>query len=243
MLRRQSGGGRCAASSVGAVEDDALRHLGEAGGDAVTEGDAQLLHRKVGGDEGWEHVLVPVVDEPVGQLLGPLAGLGRAEVVQEQQRAARQGLQLTFGVVASAGAQARVEVGGGGRFPAQTDTSGEQDADGAVRLVRLAGARGAGDQQRRAFGDARPAGAGASGAGDLVGPGGDLRVVGQGSAVAGGDPGVGEFQRGDGLGVPFLDGVGGEVDAATGKDAVEPVGERADPVGLAGEGGGQRSPP
>jgi hypothetical protein len=66
-------------------------------------------------------------------------------------------------------------------------------------------------------------------------------VVGQGSAVSCGDPGVGEFQRGDGLGVPFLD--GGEVDAATGKDAVEPVGERADPVGLAGEGGGQRSPP
>lgn len=188
-------------------------------------------------------MLVPVVDEPVGQLLGPFAGLGRAEVVQEQQRAARQGLQVPLGVVAGAGAQPCVEVGGGGRFPAQTDPSGEQGADGAVRLVRLAGARGAGDQQRRAFGDARPAGAGASGAGDLVGPGGDLRVVGQGSAVAGGDPGVGEFQRGEGLGVPVLDGGGGEVDAATGKDAVEPVGERADPVGLAGEGGGQRSPP
>jgi hypothetical protein len=68
-------------------------------------------------------------------------------------------------------------------------------------------------------------------------------MVGQGSAVAGGDPGVGQFQRGDGLSVLFLDGGGGEVDAATGKDAVEPVGERADPVGLAGEGGGQRSPP
>jgi len=188
-------------------------------------------------------VLVPVVDEPVGQLLSPLARLGRTEVVQDKQRAPRQYLQVTFGVVASAGAQACVEVGGGGRFPAQADSPAEQGADGAVRLVRLARARGAGDQQRRAFGDARPTGAGASGAGDLVGPGGDLRVVGQGSAVAGGDPGVGEFQRGDGLGVPFLDGGGGEVDAATGKDAVEPVGERADPVGLAGEGGGQRSPP
>jgi hypothetical protein len=188
-------------------------------------------------------VLVPVVDEPVGQLLGPFAGLGRAEVVQEQQRAARQGLQVTFGVVAGAGAQARVEVGGGGRFPAQTDPSGEQGADGAVSLVRLARARGAGDQQRRALSDARPTGAGASDAGDLVCPGGDLRVVGQGSAVPGGDPGVGEFQRGDGLDVPFLDGGGGWVDAATGKDAVEPVGERTDPAGLAGEGGGQRSPP
>jgi hypothetical protein len=92
-------------------------------------------------------VLVPVIDEPVGQLLGPFAGLGRAEVVQEQQRAARQGLQLPFGVVAGAGAQARVEVGDGGRFPAQTDPSAEQGADGAVRLVRLARARGAGDQQ------------------------------------------------------------------------------------------------
>lgn len=68
-------------------------------------------------------------------------------------------------------------------------------------------------------------------------------MAGQGSAVPGGDPGVGEFQRGDGLGLPVLDGGGGEVDAATGKDAVEPVGEWADPVGLAGEGGGQRSPP
>lgn len=188
-------------------------------------------------------MLVPVIDEPVGQLLGPLAGLGRAEVVQEQQRAACQGLQLPFGVVAGAGAQARVEVGGGVRFPAQTDASAEQGADGAVRLVRLARARGAGDQQRRAFGDARPTRTGASGAGDLVGPDGDFRVVGQGSAVAGRDPRVSKFQRGDGLDVPFLDGGGGEVDAATGKDAVEPVGERADPVGLAGEGGGQRSPP
>lgn len=188
-------------------------------------------------------MLVPVIDEPVGELLGPLAGLGRTEVVQEQQRAARQSLQFTFGVMAGAGTQASVEVGGGGRLPAQADATGEQGADGAVRLVRLARARGAGDQQRRAFGDARPPGAGASGAGDLVGPGGDLRVVGQGSAVSCGDPGVGEFQRGDGLGVPFLDGRAGEVDAATGKDAVEPVGERADPVGLAGEGGGQRSPP
>lgn len=188
-------------------------------------------------------MLVPVVDEPVGQLLGPFAGLGRAEVVQEQQWAARKGLQVTLGVVAGARAQARVKVGGGGRFPAQTDPSGEQGADGAVRLVGLAGARGAGDQQRRAFGDARPAGAGASGAGDFVGLGGDPRMVGQGSAVAGGDPGVGQFQRGDGLGVLFFDVGGGEVDAATGQDAVEPVGERADPVGLAGECGGQRSPP
>ncbi|MGW3015756.1 hypothetical protein [Streptomyces longwoodensis] len=32
-------------------------------------------------------------------------------------------MQLPFGVVAGAGAQARVEVGDGGRFPAQTDPS------------------------------------------------------------------------------------------------------------------------
>ncbi|KOV19177.1 hypothetical protein ADK58_36210 [Streptomyces sp. XY152] len=202
-----------------------------------------MLRREVGGDEGGEHVLVPVIDESIGEFLGPLTGLGRTEVVQEQQRAARQSLQFTFGVVAGAGTQTSVEVGRGGRFPAQADATGEQGADGAVRLVRLTCARGAGDQQRRAFGDPGPAGARTPGAGDLVGPDGDLRVVGQGSAVAGGDPGVGEFQRGDGLGVPFLDGRAGEADAATGKDAVEPVGERADPVGLTGEGGGQRSPP
>src|SRR5690606_33180589 len=123
------------------------------------------------------------------------------------------------------------------------DAAGEEGADGAVCLVGLAGAGGAGDQQRGAFGDAGSAGAGASGAGDLVGPGGDLGVVGQGAAVAGGDPGVGELQRGDGLGVRLLGGSGGGVDAAAGEDAVEPVGERADPVGLAGEGGAQSSPP
>lgn len=92
-------------------------------------------------------MLVPVIDEPVGELLGPLAGLGRTEVVQAQQRAACQGLQFTFGVMAGAGAQASVEVGDGGRLPAQADATGEQGADGAVRLVRLARARGAGDQQ------------------------------------------------------------------------------------------------
>lgn len=59
------------------------QHLGEAGGDAVAERGAQLGGGEVGGDESGEQVLVPVVDEPVGELLGPLAGLGRAEVVQE----------------------------------------------------------------------------------------------------------------------------------------------------------------
>ena len=229
--------------SVGAVEDDAFGHLGEAGGDAVTEGDAQLLHRKVGGHEGGEHELVPVIDEPVGQLLGPLAGLGRAEVVQEQQRAACQGLQIAFGVVAGAGAQAGVEVRGGGGFPAQADPAGEERADGAVRLVRLARARGAGDQQRRAFGDARSAGAGATGAGDFVGPGGDLRMAGQGAAVAGGDTGVGQLQSGDRLGRGFPGSRCGGVDATPGQDAVEASGDGADLLGFAGEGGGQSCSP
>jgi hypothetical protein len=183
-----------------------------------------------------------VVDEPVGQLLGPLAGLGRAEVVQEEQRAARQRLEVPFGVVAGAGAESRVEVGGGGGLPAQADASGEERAEGAVRLVGLAGARRAGDQQRRALGDSRPAGSGAPGAGDLVGPGNDLRVVSQGSAVAGGDAGVGELQRRDRFGRRFL-GRDTGIDAAAGQDRVEPVGERADAAGLSGEGGGQRSPP
>lgn len=187
-------------------------------------------------------MLVPVVDEPVGELLGPFAGLGRAEVVQEQQGAAGQRLQFPFAVVAGAGAEPRVEVGGGGGFPAQADTSGEECADGAVRLVGLAGAGGAGDQQRRALGDAGSGRAGASGAGDLVGPGGDLGVVGQGAAVAGGDAGVGEFQGGDGLGRRLVGGSGG-VDAAVGEDRVEPVGDRADGLGRAGEGGGQSSSP
>lgn len=190
-------------------------------------------------------MLVPVVDQPVGELLGPLAGLGRAEVVQEEQRAAGQRLQVAFGVVAGAGAQAGVEVGGGGGFPAQPDASAQEGADGAVRLVGLAGAGGAGDQQRRAFGDARSAGAGASCSGDLVGPGGDLGVVGQGAAVAGGDAGVREFQGGDGLGRRLLgsSGGGGGVDTAVGQDAVESVGERADALGFAGEGGDQSSSP
>jgi hypothetical protein len=187
-------------------------------------------------------VLVAVVDEPVGQLLGPLAGLGRAEVVQEQQWAAGQRLELAFAVVAGAGAEARVQVGAGGGFPAQADASGEEGADGAVRLVGLAGAGGAGDQQRRALGDTRSAGSGASGAGDLVGPGGDLRVVGQGAAVAGGDAGVRELQGGDRLGRWSWAVTAGSM-PRRGQDAVEPVGDRADPVGLAGEGGGQRSPP
>lgn len=187
-------------------------------------------------------MLVPVVDQPVGQLLGPLAGLGRAKVVQEEQRAAGQRLEVPFGVVAVAGAESRVEVGGGGGLPPQADASGEERAEGAVRLVGLAGSGGTGDQQRRALGDSGSAGSGAPGAGDLVGPGGDLRVVGQGSAVAGGDAGVGEFQCRDRLGRRFL-GRDTGVDAAAGQDRVEPVGERADTAGLSGESGGQRSPP
>lgn len=187
-------------------------------------------------------MLVPVVDQPVGQLLGPLTGLGRAEVVQEQQRAAGQRLELAFAVVAGAGAEPRVEVGGRGGLPAQADPSGEEGAYGAVCLVGLAGAGGAGDQQRGALGDAGSGRAGSSGAGDLVGPCGDLGVVGQGAAVAGGDAGVGEFQGGDGLGRRLLGGSGG-VDAAVGEDRVEPVGERADALGCAGEGGGQSSSP
>lgn len=187
-------------------------------------------------------MLVAVVDEPVGQLLGPLAGLGRAEVVQEQQRAAGQRLQLPFAVVACAGAEPRVQVGAGGGFPAQAYPSREEGTDGAVSLVGLAGAGGAGDQQRRSLGDTRSAGSGASGMRDPVGPGGDLRVVGQGTAVAGGDAGVRKLQGGDRLGRWFL-GRDRGVDAASGEDAVEPVGDRADPVGLAGEDGGQRSPP
>lgn len=124
-------------SSVGALEDDAVGHLREAGGDAVAEGGAQLGGGEVGGDEGGEQVLVPVVDEPVGQLLGPLAGLGRTEVVQKQQRAAGQGLQVAFGVVAGTGTQAGVQVGGGDGFPAQADPAGEECPDGAVRLIVL----------------------------------------------------------------------------------------------------------
>lgn len=145
--------------------------------------------------------------------------------------------------MAGAGAEPGVEVGGGGGFPAQADASGEEGTDGAVRLVGLAGAGRAGDQQRRAFGDAWACRAGASGAGDLVGPGGDLGVVGQGAAVAGGDAGVGEFQGGDGLGWWLLDGSGGGGDAAVGEDRVEPVGDRADRLGCEGEGGGQSSSP
>lgn len=188
-------------------------------------------------------MLVPVVDEPIGELLGPFAGLGRAEVVQEQQGAAGQRLQLPFAVVAGAGTEPRVQVGAGGGLPAQADASGEEGADGAVRLVGLAGAGGSGDQQRRALGDAGSARAGASGAGDLVGPGGDLGVVRQGTAVAGGDTGVGELQGGDGLWRRLVGRSGGGVEAAVGQDAVEPVGYRTDPVGLAGEGGGQSSSP
>nr|WP_303712103.1 hypothetical protein [Kutzneria buriramensis]WKX11174.1 hypothetical protein Q4V64_28125 [Kutzneria buriramensis] len=229
-------------SAVGSGEDDAFGHLGEAGSDAVPERGAQLGDGQVGGDQSGAQVLVPVVDQPVGELLGPLAGLGRAEVVEQQQRAASQGLQVALGVVAGAGAQAGVEVGGRGGFPAQADSAREESADGAVRLVGLAGSGGAGDQQRRTLGDTRSARAGASGTGDLVGPGRDLRVVGQGAPVAGGDAGVGQLQRGDGLGRRLLGG-GAGVDAAAGQDAVEPVGEWADPVGLAGEGGGQSSPP
>lgn len=236
-----SGGGRGAAS-VGAGEDDPLGHLGETGGDAVAERDAQLGGREVGGDEGGEHVLVPVVDQPIGQLLGPLAGLGRTEVVQEQQRAAGQRLELPFAVVADTGTEPRVQVGGGSGLPAQADASGEEGAYGAVCLVGLASAGGAGDQQRRALGDAWSARAGTPGAGDLVGPRGDLGVVSQGAAVAGGDAGVGEFQGGDGLGRRLLGGSGG-VDAAVGEDRVEPVGERADALGCAGEGSGQSSSP
>ncbi|GEC07155.1 hypothetical protein SSP24_48100 [Streptomyces spinoverrucosus] len=145
--------------------------------------------------------------------------------------------------MAGAGAEARVQVGGGGGLPAQADASGEEGADGAVRLVGLARAGGACDQQRRALGDARSTGAGASGVGDLVGPGGDLGVVGQGAAVAGGDTGVGEFQGGDALGCRLVGGSGCGVDAAVGEDRVEPVGERADALGCAGEGGGQSSSP
>jgi hypothetical protein len=183
-----------------------------------------------------------VVDEPVGQLLGPFAGFGRAEVIEEQKWASGQCLQLPFAVVAGAGAEPRVQVGAGGGFPAQADTSGEEGADGAVRLVGFAGAGGAGDQQRRALGDTGSGRAGASGAGDPVGSGGDLGVVGQGAAVAGGDAGVRKLQGGDRLGRWFL-GRDRRVDAARGQDAVEPVGDRADPVGLAGESGAQRSPP
>lgn len=80
------------------------------------------------------------------------------------------------------------------------------------------------------------------GAGDLVGPGGDLWVVRHGSSVAGGDAGVGQLQRGDGLGRRFL-GSGAGVDAAVGQDSAEPVGEGADALGFPGQGGGQSSPP
>ncbi|KOV65614.1 hypothetical protein ADL01_26820 [Streptomyces sp. NRRL WC-3618] len=152
-------------------------------------------------------------------------------------------MEVAFGVVAGAGAQAGVEVGGGGGFPAQADASAQEGADGAVRLVRLARAGGAGDQQRRSFGDTRTAGPGAPCSGDLVGPGGDPGVVGQGAAVAGGDAGVREFQGGDGLGRRLPGSGGGGVDTAAGQDAVEPVGEWADALGFAGEGGGQSSPP
>lgn len=137
----RSAGGRAPAASVGAGEDDAFGHLGEAGGDAVTERGAQLGGRQVGGDQGGAQVLVPVVDQPVGELLGPLAGLGRSEVVQEQQRALDQGLQFALAVEARARTQAGVQVGGGDGLPAEPDPRCEEAADGAVRLVGLAGAR------------------------------------------------------------------------------------------------------
>lgn len=136
-----------------------------------------------------------------------------------------------------------MQVGGGGALPAQADASGEEGAYGAVRLVGLAGAGGAGDQQRGALGDAGSARAGPSGAGDVVGPGGDLGVVGQGAAVAGGDAGVRQLQCRDRLGRRLLGGSSGGVDAAAGQDAVEPVGERADALGCVGEGGRQSSSP
>ncbi|GGQ90691.1 hypothetical protein GCM10010251_01140 [Streptomyces aurantiogriseus] len=67
-------------------------------------------------------------------------------------------------------------------------------------------------------------------------------MVGQGAAVAGGYTGVRKLQCRDGLRRRFL-GCDTGVDTAAGQDGVEPVGKRADVVGLAGEGGGQRSPP
>ncbi|WP_455681443.1 hypothetical protein [Streptomyces echinatus] len=139
------------AAAVAAVEGDAFGQLGQAGGDAVAEGRAQGVGGEVAGDQGGAQVLVPVVDQPVGELLGPLAGLRRAEVVLEQQRAARQALQVTLVVEVPARAQAGLQVGGGDGFPAQADLDGQQAADRPVRLVRLAGAGWADDPQRGAL--------------------------------------------------------------------------------------------
>lgn len=60
--------------------------------------------------------------------------------------------------------------------------------------------------------------------GDVVGPGDDLRVVGEGAAVAGRDAGVGQLQGGDGLG-GRLRGYGAGVDATARQYAVQTVGE------------------
>lgn len=78
--------------------------------------------------------------------------------------------------------------------------------------------------------------------GDVVGPGDDLRVVGEGTAVAGRDAGVGQLQGGDGF-AGRLRGYGAGVDATARQYAVQTVGERADGLGFAGEGGAQSCSP
>lgn len=98
------------AASVGAGEDDAFGHLGEAGGDAVAEGGAELGGGEIGGDEGGEHVLVPVVDEPVGELLGH-------SLVLAAPRSSRS---------------SSVQIGAGGRFPTQEATA-EETGGGGLR--------------------------------------------------------------------------------------------------------------
>ena len=92
------------------------------------------------------------------------------------------------------GAQGGVQVGGGGRPPPHADAVvGGQAVDGAVRLVGLARADDAGDQQARAGGDP-PAGSRRGGdglCGDVPGPRQDPGVVGHRVLVARRHPGDG----------------------------------------------------
>ncbi|GAA2581107.1 hypothetical protein GCM10010424_28360 [Streptomyces lienomycini] len=67
-------------------------------------------------------------------------------------------------------------------------------------------------------------------------------MVGEGTAVAGRDAGVGQLQGGDGF-AGRLRGYGAGVDATARQYAVQTVGERADGLGFAGEGGAQSCSP
>ncbi len=192
---------------------------------------AQVGHAEVGGHQGREYLVVAAVDQPHRDLLGPLAALGRTEVVDDQQRAAGEVHQLPLAVVAGAGPQLRVQVGGRDRLPPQPDAGQQQGPDRAVRLVRLAGAGGADDQQRAPLGDTRGSlRPGAACLGDLADPGGDRGVVGDGLLVAGRDAGLRRLQGRYGLG--RVGELGVRVDAPSGEDVGQAAGDAADGLGV-----------